>query len=96
MPMRTPLMVLVGLYGALPNRLARQLTPPLVYTAGIILQRIFWLTGEEGTDLPGDLLVLLFVNAVGVLMVMRRCSQEEELAALAAKAATGERAGTLR
>ena len=97
MPMRTPLMVLVGFYGALPNRLVRQLAPPLVYSAVIMLQRLFWLTGEEGTDLPGDLLVLLFVNTVGVLMVMRRCSLEEELAELtSAKAGTGERAGTLR
>lgn len=80
MPMRTPFMVLVGMYGALPNRLLRQIGPPLVYSAGILLQRVFWLTGEAGTDLPGDVLILLFVNAVGVLMVMRRRSQEEEIA----------------
>ncbi|HWC97072.1 MAG TPA: hypothetical protein VG456_09990 [Candidatus Sulfopaludibacter sp.] len=79
LPMRLPLMILIMMYGGLPNEFLRQVIPPLIYTTGIILERALWLTGNGSGDFGSDVLILLFVNAVGIVMVYRRSSLEREV-----------------
>ena len=78
LPMRASLMLLIVMYGALPNSFGRQVAPPLIYTTGVIAARTFWLTSDIAGDLPSDILILLFVNAIGVVMVHRRVALERE------------------
>jgi hypothetical protein len=79
LPMRTPLMFLIVMYGAMPNSFVRQIVPPLIYTAGIIAERCWWVTNNLGGDFPSDVLILLFVNAIGVAMAHRRIELEREI-----------------
>ncbi len=79
LPLRSPLMFLVIMYGALPNSYCRQIVPALVYTAGLIAERALWFTSNARGDLSMDVTVLLFVNAVGVFMVYRRVTLEREI-----------------
>ena len=79
LPLRTPLMVLIVMYGALPNTFYRQLGAPLAYSGGIILERIYWVTGSGRGDLVSDIAILLFVNVVGVTMVRRRLALERQV-----------------
>lgn len=81
LPIRTPLMFLVVFYGAMPNSFPRQIAAPLLYSAGLLLQRIFWLYGDRPNPLGTDLVVLGFVNIVGIIMVKRRTALEAEAAA---------------
>jgi hypothetical protein len=79
LPLRTPLMVLIVMYGALPNSFYRQVAAPLVFSAGNILERLYWLTDSGRGDLASDVAILLFVNLVGVTMVHRRLALEREV-----------------
>jgi membrane-associated HD superfamily phosphohydrolase len=79
LPMRAALMFLIIMYVALPNSFARQVWPALFYTAGVIVERAFWLTSDAAGDFATDVLILLFVNAIGVVMVHRRVSLEREI-----------------
>ena len=83
LPLRTPLMNLMVMYGAMPNRRLRQVLPPLIFSLGLIILRLTWLTEPVG-DATSDVLVIAVVNCVGVLMVWRRTELE-----------AGERAGVL-
>lgn len=76
LPLRTPLQNLMVMYGAMPNHRWWQVAPPLAFTAGLIVLRTTWLTGSAIGDLRGDLLVIVVVNAVGILMVWRRIDIE--------------------
>ena len=80
LPLRTPLMFLIMMYGALPNSLGRQIVPPLLYTAGIVAERAWWVTDNTSGDFASDVLIVLFVNAIGVVMVYRRAALEREIA----------------
>lgn len=80
LPMRAALMFLIVMYVALPNSFARQVWPPLFYTAGVIAERALWLTSDAAGDFATDVLILLFVNAIGVVMVHRRVALEREIA----------------
>jgi len=80
LPMRAVFLFLIVMYGALPNSFARQIVPPLVYTAGVIGERAFWVNSDAAGDLPTDVLILLFVNAIGMVMVHRRVTLEREIA----------------
>jgi hypothetical protein len=81
LPMRVPLVDLAIMYCALPNRFWRQVLPPIGLTAGLIILRVSWLAGGAGEDLWGDILILLVLNAAGVLVVQRRLSLERDLTA---------------
>ena len=80
--MRSPLMFLIVMYGAMPNTFYRQITAPLLFSAGTILQRIFWLNANTAGDMASDILIVVFVNMAGVLMVYRRRVLEREVAGL--------------
>jgi hypothetical protein len=80
LPMRAALMFLIVMYVALPNSFARQVWPPLFYTGGVIAERALWLTSDAAGDFATDVLILLFVNAIGVVMVHRRVALEREIA----------------
>ncbi len=67
------LLPLVAMYGALPNSVLRQVIPPLLLTACLILVRI-WLPERADQPLGADVVVLALVNAIGVVMVRRRAS----------------------
>ncbi len=58
LPMRTPFMALVAMYGAFPNSLVLQILPPMLYSVGIGVERSFWLTDNTAGDFPSDLLIL--------------------------------------
>jgi hypothetical protein len=79
LPLRVPLMLLMFMYGALPNSFMRQILPPLFFTAFLIAYRTLWLTSDAAGDLGTDLVVLLVVNAIGVVMVHRRVRLESEI-----------------
>ena len=81
LPMRTPLMFLIVLYGALPNTFYRQIAAPLTLTTGAVLLRVFWLNDSSSGDLPSDILILLLVNLAGVAMVYRRRVLERQVSA---------------
>ncbi len=80
--MRTPLMFLIALYGAFPNTFGRQITAPLLFTAGVLLLRVFWLTDSSGGDRATDILILSVVNLTGMAMVHRRRVLEREASVL--------------
>jgi PAS domain S-box-containing protein len=79
--MRTSLMILIVMYGAMPNTLGRQIVPPLIYSAGVMLLLLTRLTSSAGADLATDLLALLFANATGVVIVHRRAQLEQKVQA---------------
>jgi len=79
LPMRVPLFDLAVMYGALPNRFWRQTLPPLTLTAGLVALRLTWLAGGAGEDLWGDILILLVLNAAGILVVRQRLSLERDV-----------------
>lgn len=72
LPMRTPLMILIVLYGAMPNTFWRQAVPPLVLSIGLAILRLTWVTSGAQGDIGGDLIVLGIINAVGITMLRRR------------------------
>ncbi len=79
MPLRSPLFHLAVMYGALPNTFGRQVLPPLLLSAGLIALRLTWLTGGQGGDIAGDVLILLVLNVVGVVLVRRRLALERDV-----------------
>jgi len=81
LPLRPPLMVLIVMYGALPNTFYRQVAAPLAFSAGIILERLYRVSDSGRGDLASDIAILLFVNLVGVTMVHRRLTLEREVSA---------------
>lgn len=81
LPLRTPLMVLIIMYGALPNSFYRQMAAPLVFSVGIVLERLYWFTDSFRGDLASDVAILLFVNLAGATMVHRRLALEREVSA---------------
>jgi hypothetical protein len=97
-PLRTPLLAVAVMYAALPNSILRQVTPPLIVTAGLFLMDVTWLR-QSGYDVAGDGIVLLVFNLAGILVVRRRVELEhdveqawgrEQEARLAAEQALGE------
>ncbi|HSM05734.1 MAG TPA: hypothetical protein VK858_14050 [Longimicrobiales bacterium] len=82
LPLRVPLFTIAVLYAAMPNALRRQVLPPLFLTAGLVALRIGRLDGgpsTTSTDLPGDVMILLALNLVGILLVRSRLEQEAAL-----------------
>lgn len=65
------LLPLIAMYGALPNSVIRQIIPPLLLTACLILVRL-WLPGRAGQPMGADVVVLALVNGIGIIMVVRR------------------------
>lgn len=99
LPLRTPLMILIVLYGAMPNEFWRQAGPPLVLSTGLAILRLTWVTSGAQGDIGGDLIVLGIINAVGITMLRRRGGlvsalstawDAEHEARLAAERATAE------
>jgi hypothetical protein len=76
LPWPPMLLILIVLYGALPNTMARQMLPPLALSAYLAVARVGWLNGGDSA-VSADLLVLVFVNVVGILMVRRRVLHQE-------------------
>jgi hypothetical protein len=79
LPLRTPFFNIFMLYAALPNRFWRQVIPPLLLSAGVIALRLFWLTSGAEADIPGDLMIVVAMNAIGLLVVRRRLRLEAEV-----------------
>jgi hypothetical protein len=72
LPLRAPLMWLFAFYAAFPNAPRKQFAAPFALTAGIMLMPGFWDSGGGWVAIAGNVLVLLTVNAVGVLLVFRK------------------------
>jgi hypothetical protein len=79
MPLRSPLFSLMVLYGAMPNRLWRQIAPALALSAGLIALRLTWLTAVTDSDVAGDVLILIVLNTAGILIVRRRIALERDV-----------------
>src|SRR4030095_2384683 len=80
LPLRSPLFHLMLMYGLLPNRLWRQIGPPLLLSGALIVLRETWLTGvTPDADVRGDELILLVVNAVGILLLRHRLKLERDV-----------------
>ncbi|MGQ0764728.1 MAG: hypothetical protein ACT4OZ_03575 [Gemmatimonadota bacterium] len=93
LPLRTPMMWLFAFYAVFPSRLARQLAAPFVLTGGLMLLPSFWREASGWMNVAGNVLVLLTVNALGVLLSMRRRELSiDEVRAWSAEAAARERA----
>jgi hypothetical protein len=73
------LLVLVVMYGAMPNSLGRQVGPPLVLLVVLAAIRVWWLNGHSDAGLAVDLIVLVFVNLTGVMMVRRRIDLQQHV-----------------
>jgi hypothetical protein len=75
--LRSPLMTIFAIYGGLATPAAWQIGPPIGMTVALMVLRVFWLGGADtSSDAAGDLLVLAFANAIGVIIVMRRLALE--------------------
>lgn len=79
MPLRSPLFHLMVMYALMPNGFWRQITPPVLLSVGLIVLRETWLTRvTPDADVRGDELILLVLNAVGVLLVLHRLKLERD------------------
>lgn len=82
LPLRTPLMWLLAYYAGLVNRPRYQMIAPFTISLGIILLRLFWVdSGATGT-IEGDILVVLVMNAIGLLLIRHREMQSARAHAL--------------
>ncbi|MGH7694452.1 MAG: hypothetical protein ACRENH_05710 [Gemmatimonadaceae bacterium] len=79
LPLRSPLLHLAVMYGALPNTFWRQVTPPLLLAAGLVTLRLTLLDGGANGDVGGDVLILCVFSVVGVGLVRRRLSLERDV-----------------
>ncbi len=79
LPLRTPLFNIAALYAALPNSLYRQIAPPLVLSGALIALRLFWVNSGADGDMGGDIVIVLVLNALGILIVLRRLALEQEV-----------------
>lgn len=79
MPLRAPLFVLAMLYAVMPNDFRRQVLPALALTAGLIALRLTRLAGGADVDVPGDIVILLALNALGIMITRQRISLEGQL-----------------
>jgi hypothetical protein len=70
---------LIAMYGAMPNSFGRQILPPVLLTAGILVGRIVWFPGADRYAI-GDTLLILSVNAIGIVMVQRRAELQRMVA----------------
>jgi len=73
------LMVLGVMYGALPNSLLRQIVPPLLLSAFLSWARVWWLNGPSDGGQASDLVVLAFLNTIGVIAARRRLSLQDRV-----------------
>lgn len=80
LPLRSPLFTIALLYAALPNTRWRQILPPLVLSAGLIGLEVAWL-GSAGTDVAGDVVIIVALNLAGWFIVDRRLRLENEVEA---------------
>jgi hypothetical protein len=71
---------LIALYGAMPNTASRQILPPVLLTAGLLVGRTLWFS-EASEDAIGDTLIIIVVNAIGIVMVLRRIELQRMVAA---------------
>lgn len=81
LPLRTPLLILSIMYFAMPDRPWRQCATPVFVTAGLMVLRLTRLPGG-GIDVPGDLIVLASLNAIGIMAVVRRDRLERATSAV--------------
>ncbi len=71
---------LIALYGAMPNTSGRQILPPVLLTAGLLIGRALWFS-TAGDDPIGDTLIIVVVNAIGIVMVLRRTELQRMVSA---------------
>jgi len=75
----TLLLILAVMYVALPNSLARQALPPLLLSASYIGLRVWWLNGQSEAGLAADLVVLVFLNVIGIGAIRRRLTLHRQV-----------------
>ena len=65
-------MWLLAYYAGLVNRPLLQLIPPLFISTNLVLLRLFWANSGESGTIDGDIMVIVVMNAIGVLLVWYR------------------------
>ena len=79
--LRTPLLWLMAFYGGLVAPARQQIIAPLLFTAGLVVLRLTWVTFGPASDLLGDLLVLAVANGIGVMFAVLRARLSDEISA---------------
>ncbi|MGE0866160.1 MAG: hypothetical protein AB7P34_19850 [Vicinamibacterales bacterium] len=77
----TLLLILAVMYMAVPNTLLRQALPPLLLTMFLVGARLWWLNGQTEAGLAADLVVLVFLNIIGIGAVRRRLILQQQVSA---------------
>lgn len=75
----TLLLILAVMYVAVPNSLMKQALPPLLLSAFLVGARLWWLNGPSEAGLAADLVVLVFLNVIGVGAVRRRLILQQQV-----------------
>lgn len=73
------LLLLVIMYGALPNTFVRQVLPPLLLSVLVAGPYLWRLDGTSEQHLAADLLVVMTVNVIGILTVQRRLALQDQV-----------------
>lgn len=79
LPLRTPLFAIAAMYGLLPNTPIRQIGPPLLLSAGMVVLRLTWLTSNVATDPTGDVMIVMVFNIGGFMVARQRRVLEREV-----------------
>jgi hypothetical protein len=76
LPMRSPIMALLVMYGTLHLRPRHLIVPAVVFSLGLVVLRLTRLTSTADGDVAGDVVVLAVVNAIGIALTVRRRDRE--------------------
>ena len=76
LPMRSPIMALLVMYGTLHSRPRHVIVPAVAFSIGLVVLRLTRLTSTADGDVAGDVVVLAVVNAIGIALSLRRRDRE--------------------
>jgi len=76
LPMRSPIMALLVMYGTLHLRPRQLIVPAVGFSIGLVLLRLTRLTSTADGDVAGDVVVLAVGNAIGIALTLRRRDRE--------------------
>lgn len=79
MPLRSPLFTIAAMYGLMHNTTVWQILPPLLLSVSLGILRATWLSSAATTDVAGDVIILVVLNASGILMVLGRRALERSM-----------------
>ncbi len=87
LPLRSPVLILCIMYFAMPDTPLRQCVAPIALSLGLIGLRMTTLSGG-GVDVPGDVIAIASLNALGMLTIRRRVRLDAATSAVAGELRT--------